>query len=123
MPLGLSFSAGVSEAFTNETNVLPLNNEEAVITALEKYKYDVACIIIEPIPANNGLLLQDKNFLQFLRKICTEHGVLLFFDEVISGFRVRFNGAAGTYGIQPDIINRKEERRGGKEGCGTYSST
>lgn len=103
--LGTSSSAGIPAGFTNETIVLPLNNREAIKTAFEQYKDDIACIIIEPIPANNGLLLQDTSFLKFLRDECTANGALLFFDEVISGFRVGFNGAAGLYDIQPDIIS------------------
>lgn len=103
--LGTSSSAGVPEAYVKETIVLPLHDEDAVKKAIEKYKDDIACIIIEPIPANNGLLLQDKKFLQFLRDICTSEGIMLFFDEVISGFRVGFEGAAGLYGIAPDIIS------------------
>jgi glutamate-1-semialdehyde 2,1-aminomutase len=102
--LGISSSAGVPEAFTKETIVLPLNDEEAVNKAIENYKDDVACIIIEPIPANNGLLIQGRDFLQFLRDVCTANGILLFFDEVISGFRIGFEGAAGLYKIQPDIM-------------------
>ena len=102
--LGITTSAGVPKAFAQETIVLPLNDEGAVKTCLQKYKGEIACIIIEPIPANNGLLIQDPQFLHFLREICTEQNVLLFFDEVISGFRVGFEGAAGLYDIQPDII-------------------
>lgn len=102
--LGTTTSAGVPEPFAQETIVLPLNDENAVVTALEKYKDQIACIIIEPIPANNGLLIQDPTFLHFLREVCTEYNTLLFFDEVISGFRVGFEGAAGLYDIQPDII-------------------
>ena len=102
--LGTSTSAGVPEPFAKETIVLPLNDEEAVKAALKNYKDQIACIIIEPIPANNGLLIQGREFLQFLREICTEENVLLFFDEVISGFRVGFEGAAGYYNIQPDIL-------------------
>jgi glutamate-1-semialdehyde 2,1-aminomutase len=102
--LGITTSAGVPEAFAQETIVLPLNDEGAVKTCLQKYKDEIACIIIEPIPANNGLLIQDPQFLHFLREICTEQNVLLFFDEVISGFRVGFEGAAGLYDIHPDII-------------------
>ncbi|MEX1000724.1 MAG: glutamate-1-semialdehyde 2,1-aminomutase [Crocinitomicaceae bacterium] len=103
--LGTSSSAGVPEAFSKETIVLPLNDEEAVKGAIDQYGDDIACIIIEPIPANNGLLLQKKSYLQFLRKICTENNILLFFDEVISGFRVAFAGAADYYGIRPDIVS------------------
>lgn len=102
---GTSSSAGVPEGFSNETIVLPLNDEEAVKSAIQNHGDDIACIIIEPIPANNGLLLQKKSYLEFLRSICDEHGILLFFDEVISGFRVAFAGAAEYYGITPDIVS------------------
>lgn len=102
--LGASSSAGVPESFANETLVLPLNDVEALKHCLEQYKGEIACAIIEPIPANNGLLLQEKTFLLALRELCSEHGILLFFDEVISGFRVAFSGAAEYYGIAPDIV-------------------
>ncbi|MGB1032876.1 MAG: glutamate-1-semialdehyde 2,1-aminomutase, partial [Flavobacteriales bacterium] len=102
--LGTSSSAGIPEAYVNETIVLPLNNEEAVLEAVKKFKGEIACIAIEPIPANNGLLIQDIGFLKFLRKVCTDEGIILLFDEVISGFRVGFEGAAGLYGIQPDVM-------------------
>lgn len=101
---GSSSSAGVPESFVNETLVVTINNKEAVLKAFEDYKDEVACIIIEPIPANNGLLLQDKEYLQFLKDTAKANGALLIFDEVISGFRVGFEGAAGLYNIQPDIV-------------------
>lgn len=101
---GNSSSAGVPESFVNETIVLPLNDAQALHSAFGQFGKDVAAVIIEPIPANNGLLLQNGEFLRLLREICTEHGAMLIFDEVISGFRVGFEGAAGLYGIAPDII-------------------
>lgn len=101
---GSSSSAGVPESFVNETLVVTINNKEAVLKAFEDYKDQVACIIIEPIPANNGLLLQDKEYLQFLKDTAKANGALLIFDEVISGFRVGFEGAAGLYNIHPDIV-------------------
>ncbi len=101
---GTSSSAGVPQAYAGETIVLPLNDEAALKAAFENYKDEIAAVIIEPIPANNGLLLQDKVFLNALRSICTDAGTLLIFDEVISGFRVGFEGAAGYYDIDPDII-------------------
>ncbi|HTL80705.1 MAG TPA: glutamate-1-semialdehyde 2,1-aminomutase [Bacteroidia bacterium] len=101
---GNTSSAGVPEAFVNETIVVQLNDEQAVEEAFAKFKNEIACVIIEPIPANNGLLLQDKKYLQFLRDITKKNGTMLLFDEVISGFRIGFTGAAGYYGIQPDII-------------------
>ena len=102
--LGTSSSAGVPEALANETLVLPLNDLTQLRETLVHYRDELACIIIEPIPANNGLLLQDKTFLTHLREWCTELGILLIFDEVISGFRVAFGGAAEVYGITPDIV-------------------
>lgn len=102
---GESSSAGVPQKVAEDTIVLPLNDIEALKTCIAKYKDDLACAIIEPIPANNGLLLQEKSFLVKLRELCTENGILLFFDEVISGFRVAFAGAAAYYGITPDIVS------------------
>ena len=102
--LGSSSSAGVPETVANETLVLPLNDENRLIQTFEQYGHDIAAVIIEPVPANNGLLLQDLSFLQMLRRLCWKHKVLLIFDEVISGFRVAFGGATELYGIQPDIV-------------------
>ena len=101
---GETSSAGVPESFVKETIVVPLNNKAAIEQAFSQFKDEIACVIIEPIPANNGLLLQEKEYLQFLRDICTANKTLLLFDEVISGFRVGFCGAAGYYDIKPDII-------------------
>ncbi|MGB4773576.1 MAG: glutamate-1-semialdehyde 2,1-aminomutase [Daejeonella sp.] len=102
--LGETSSAGVPKAYADETIVIPLNDEQAVAKAFEQFKDQIAAVIIEPVPANNGLLLQNKEFLEFLREICTKNDSLLIFDEVISGFRISFEGAAGYYHVQPDII-------------------
>ncbi|OCX54734.1 glutamate-1-semialdehyde-2,1-aminomutase [Mucilaginibacter sp. PPCGB 2223] len=101
---GETSSAGVPKGFVNETIVISLNDREALKTAFAEFKDQIAAVIIEPIPANNGLLLQDKEYLQFLRDICTQNGTLLIFDEVISGFRIGFEGAAGYYQIKPDMV-------------------
>jgi glutamate-1-semialdehyde 2,1-aminomutase len=101
---GETSSAGVPKAYADETIVIALNDQEALTKAFEACKDQIAAVIIEPIPANNGLLLQHEEFLQNLREICTANGTLLIFDEVISGFRVGFTGAAGLYNIKPDII-------------------
>ncbi|MDP4809629.1 MAG: glutamate-1-semialdehyde 2,1-aminomutase [Saprospiraceae bacterium] len=101
---GESTSAGIPPSFAAETLVIPLDDRAALDEALDKYGQEIACIIIEPIPANNGLLLQDYSFLKYLRQKATEHKVLLLFDEVISGFRVHFAGAAGYYDIKPDLV-------------------
>ena len=101
---GISSSAGIPESFAAETIVIPLNDPETLDKVLQEHGDDIACIIVEPIPANNGFLLQDKSFLECLRLKCYKYGVLLIFDEVISGFRIGFEGAAARYDIQPDII-------------------
>ena len=119
---GSSSSAGVPEAIAKETLVLPLNNKEALIKAFEEHKEEVACVIIEPVPANNGLLLQDKEYLEFVKKIAHENCALVIFDEVISGFRVGFEGAAGYYDIQPDIITYGKIIGGGIP-AGCYGSS
>jgi glutamate-1-semialdehyde 2,1-aminomutase len=101
---GETSSAGVPKAFADETIVIGLNDTNALQKAFADFKDQIAAVIIEPIPANNGLLLQTKEYLQSVRDSCTANGSLLIFDEVISGFRVGFEGAAGYYQIQPDII-------------------
>jgi glutamate-1-semialdehyde 2,1-aminomutase len=101
---GETSSAGIPDAFAKETVVIALNDKKALQKAFEEFKDEIAVVIIEPVPANNGLLLQHKEFLQHLREICTANGTLLLFDEVISGFRLSFTGASGYYDIKPDII-------------------
>jgi len=101
---GVSSSEGVPEQVANDTIVIELNERKALINAFANYPNEIACVIIEPVPANNGLLIQEKEYLQFLREICTKNGALLIFDEVISGFRLGFGGASAFYEIQPDLI-------------------
>src|SRR6201986_303179 len=74
---GETSSAGVPKAFADETIVVSLNNKDALQKAFEEFKGQIAAIIIEPVPANNGLLLQEKEYLDFLREICTQNGALL----------------------------------------------
>ncbi|MBB5396141.1 glutamate-1-semialdehyde 2,1-aminomutase [Mucilaginibacter sp. AK015] len=101
---GETSSAGVPKAFADETIVVSLNDKKALQEAFDEFRGQIAAVIIEPVPANNGLLLQTQDYLNYLRQICTDNGAMLIFDEVISGFRVGFEGAAAYYGIQPDII-------------------
>jgi len=101
--LGQPSSAGVPEAFTGLTRVLPLDEESALEDLFDSEGGEIAAVIIEPVPANNGLLLQRPEYLQLLRDLCNRHGALLIFDEVITGFRIGPDGAAGRYGIEPDL--------------------
>jgi glutamate-1-semialdehyde 2,1-aminomutase len=119
---GETSSAGIPKAFADETIVVPLNNEQAVRDAFEQFEGEIAAVIIEPVPANNGLLLQTKEFLEFLRNICSKNKSLLIFDEVISGFRIGFEGASGFYDIQPDIITYGKIIGGGLP-VGMYGSS
>lgn len=119
---GEATSAGIPDSWAAETIVLPLNDTQIVSSTIQSLKDQIASIIIEPIPANNGLLLQSKEYLQFLRQICTENNILLIFDEVISGFRVGFEGASGVYDIQPDIITLGKIIGGGMP-VGAYAAS
>ena len=120
--LGTSTSAGIPESFIAETIVLPLADPEILLEAVKKYQNELAAIIIEPIPANNGLLLQDDDYLQLMRDLCSQYGILLIWDEVISGFRVGYEGAAGHYQIQPDILTYGKIVGGGMP-VGAYAAS
>jgi glutamate-1-semialdehyde 2,1-aminomutase len=100
---GTPSSAGVPEAFTACTRVLPLDDEAAVDDLFSREGSRIAAVIIEPVPANHGLLLQRREFLQKLRDLTKKHGSLLIFDEVISGFRLARGGVAELVGIVPDM--------------------
>ena len=101
---GETSSAGVPRSFAQETIVVPLNDQDALTKAFEQFKGQIAAVIIEGVPANNGLLIQEKAYVEFLQNICKENGSLLIFDEVITGFRIGFEGAATYYGVKPDIV-------------------
>jgi glutamate-1-semialdehyde 2,1-aminomutase len=101
---GTASSKGIPRQVAETTLVAPLDDEEAVRGLFEKHGAEIAAVIIEPLPANNGLLVQRKEYLQFLREITTAHGALLIFDEVISGFRLHFGGYWQLAGIAPDIV-------------------
>ena len=100
---GTSSSKGVPEGFAAETIVCGLDDEGALDEAFGKYGDQLAAAIVEPLPANNGLLEQRPEWLRRLRELCSEHGALLIFDEVISGFRTRFGGYGDGLGIQADL--------------------
>lgn len=97
-------SKGVTQKQAGETIVCELGDLNEVTEAFATHGKDIAAIFIEPLPANNGLLVQDLTFLQGLRDLCTKHGALLVFDEVISGFRIGFGGMAEKTGIAPDLV-------------------
>ncbi|MGH7338588.1 MAG: glutamate-1-semialdehyde 2,1-aminomutase, partial [Myxococcota bacterium] len=100
---GRPSSAGVPAATAELTRVLPLDDEAALDALFDREGESLAAAIVEPIPANHGLLLQRAEFLERLRLRTREAGALLIFDEVISGFRVAKGGAAELYGVTPDL--------------------
>lgn len=101
---GVPTSSGVLKSTTDETLISEFNNIEHVEMLFEKYKEDIACIIVEPIPGNMGLITAQGEFLKKLRELCTRFESLLIFDEVISGFRVAYGGAASLYNVEPDLV-------------------
>jgi glutamate-1-semialdehyde 2,1-aminomutase len=100
---GQPSSQGVPAELAALTRVLPLDDTEAAEKLFAAEGDRIAAVIIEPVPANNGLLLQRPEFLKTLRTLCTKYGALLIFDEVISGFRLGPGGAAAHYSINPDL--------------------
>ena len=100
---GIASSAGVHAGYAASTLVADYNNLQSVRELLEANSGEVACVIVEPISGNMGVVTPTSGFLEGLRDLTTEHGVLLIFDEVISGFRVALGGAQSVYGVMPDI--------------------
>lgn len=101
--LGLPDSAGVQAQDCSSTLSVPYNNPEMVQQALELNRAEVAAVIIEPVAGNMGTVLPTRGFLQRLRKLTREHGALLIFDEVITGFRLSYGGAQELLNIKPDL--------------------
>ncbi len=101
--LAIPGSPGVPASFAAETITIPFNDIEAINNAFTKYGEDIAAVILEPIPANMGVILPEDGYLDGIREICDKYESLLIFDEVITGFRVSYGGAQQLYDIKPDI--------------------
>jgi len=100
---GVPDSAGVPAALAALTLALPFNDLAAVSRALESRRGEVAAVLVEPVAGNMGVVPPAPGFLAGLRELCTRHGALLIFDEVITGFRVAFGGAQALYSVRPDL--------------------
>lgn len=96
-------SAGVPYDYTKNTLVAEYNDRESVKRLFEENKGEIACLIVEPVAANMGVVLPEEGFLRFLRDEATANGAVLIFDEVITGFRLSLGGAAAYYGVTPDL--------------------
>ena len=101
--LGIPGTPGIPEELAQLTIVLPYNNIEAVEEAFKKHGDDIACVIIEPVAGNMGVVAPSKEYHQRLREITKEYGALLIWDEVMTGFRLALGGAQELYGIEPDL--------------------
>jgi len=96
-------SAGVPQNLTRDTITVPYNNIDAVVQALDAHPNEFACVIVEPVAANMGVVPPNAGFLAALRQETVKRGVLLVFDEVLTGFRLSRSGAQGFFGIEPDL--------------------
>ena len=100
---GTPNSLGIPEDTTKYTIVLPYNNAEALESIFKQESTDLAAVIVEPVLANVGLILPNKNFLNHLRKITSDYGTVLIFDEIITGFRLALGGAQEYFNVKPDM--------------------
>lgn len=104
MTSGVPDSAGVPDGCTRDTMTAVYNDLESVCALMEQARGEVAAVIVEPVGANMGVVPPVDGFLKGLRELCDQHGALLIFDEVITGFRLAFGGAAEYFGIRPDMV-------------------
>ena len=103
LTMGQPDSAGIPAALAAFTLALPFNDVDALRQAFERNRDEIAAVIVEPIPANAGLILPMPGYLEAMRELCTAHGALLIFDEVMTGFRLARGGAQEILGIRPDL--------------------
>ncbi|MGH8292074.1 MAG: glutamate-1-semialdehyde 2,1-aminomutase [Gammaproteobacteria bacterium] len=103
LTLGVPSSAGVPAALAALTLTLPYNDSEAVRAAFRQHGREIACVIVEPVAGNMSCVPPVPGFLQTLRELCTAHGSVLIFDEVMTGFRVARGGAQALYDVRPDL--------------------
>ncbi len=103
MTAGIPDSAGVPAGCTRDTLTAVYNDLDSVQAIFDQFRGEIAAVIVEPVAANMGVVLPKEGFLEGLRRICTEQGSLLIFDEVITGFRLSLSGAQGYFGVEPDL--------------------
>lgn len=101
--LGLPDSPGVPESVASNTIAVPYNDLESVQLAFERFGEEIAAVIVEPVAGNMGVVPPQPGFLEGLRKVTSDYGSILIFDEVMTGFRVDLNCAQGRYGVTPDL--------------------
>ncbi|ELA07995.1 glutamate-1-semialdehyde aminotransferase [Moraxella macacae 0408225] len=103
LDIGEPTSKGIPIDFAKHTITLPYNNKQALIDCFEKFSNELACVIVEPIAGNMNMIIPSQEFHDTLRKLCSDTGTVLIFDEVMTGFRVNLGGAQACFGITPDL--------------------
>ncbi|UCF14712.1 MAG: glutamate-1-semialdehyde 2,1-aminomutase [Phycisphaerales bacterium] len=103
MTLGSPSSPGIPRDFTKHTILLPYNNTEILEKAMNKYSDRIAAVIVEPIAGNMGVVPPQKGFLKTIRRLCTRNGSVLIFDEVITGFRIKYGSVQDIFGVKADL--------------------
>ncbi len=106
-------SPGVPASLAKDTLTAEFNNADSVARLFEQFKNEIAAVIVEPVAGNMGVIPPKDGFLQALRQLCDDHGALLIFDEVMTGFRVHLGGAQALYGITPDLTTMGKVIGGG----------
>lgn len=104
MTEGIPDSSGVTKNCTLDTISIPYNDIDMLQQVFEKHKDNIACVILEPVSANMGVVLPEQNYLKQIRQLCDEYKSVLIFDEVITGFRLGFGGAGEYFGVTPDLV-------------------
>ena len=104
MTAGIPDSSGVPKGCTADTLSAVYNDLDSVEQLFQQYPEEIACVIVEPVAANMGVVVPEKGFLQGIRQICDQYGALLILDEVITGFRLQLDGAVGHFGVKPDLV-------------------
>ncbi|MCW4005320.1 MAG: glutamate-1-semialdehyde 2,1-aminomutase [Candidatus Bathyarchaeota archaeon] len=110
---GAPTSPGIPTQTTQNTIVLSYNNPQAIEETFKREGNDIAAVIVEPVMGNAGLILPKQQYLQQLRRTCSEYGAVLIFDEIITGFRLALGGAQEHYGVQPDMTTLGKVLGGG----------
>ncbi len=110
---GIPGSPGVTEGATRDTLIAPFNDLDAVKSIFEERGDEIAVVVVEPVAANMGVVPPDPGFLAGIRALCSDHGTVLLFDEVITGFRIAYGGAQSFYGITPDVTTVGKVMGGG----------
>ncbi len=103
LTFGQPSSAGVPHDVAKDTLTLPYNNTQALKDLFDRLGDEIACVIIEPVVGNMNLIVPEQEFLETLRQLCTHHGAVLIFDEVMTGFRVALGGAQELFNVLPDM--------------------